>query len=222
MARGTAAHLPLLGMLLGCSMLLANASAAADTEPAASTPGPTFEISPLAGYRVGGSFNDANTNQSATLDAHGSFALALDARAEEGSQYEFFYSRQSTMLSGSGFAPVTTTVQYLHIGGTVTLDQSQPRLQPYLAGGLGVTLLAPDSPGAHEDTSFSVSLALGLRVPLSRHFLLRFEGRGYLTLLSSDGAIFCGSNQNGALCHIQAKGSTFFQSDFLAGISFVF
>lgn len=208
--------------MLGCAMLPANAPAAADAEPAASTSSPSFEISPFAGYRVGGSFNDVNTNQSVTLDAHGSFAIALDARADEGSQYEFFYSRQSTMLSGSGLAPVTTTVQYLHIGGTLTLDQSQPRLQPYLAGGLGVTLMAPDSPGAHEDTSFSMSLALGLRVPLSQHFLLRFEGRGYLTLLSSDAAIFCGSNQNGALCHIQARGSTFFQADFLAGVSFVF
>jgi hypothetical protein len=221
-ARGTAAHLPLLAVTLGCALLPANAPAAEDAEPGASTSTPTFEISPFAGYRVGGSFNDVDTNQSVTLDAHGSFALALDARADEGSQYEFFYSRQSTMLSGTGLVPVTTTVQYLHIGGTLTLDQSQPRLQPYLAGGLGVTLMAPDSPGAHEDTNFSVSLALGLRVPLSRHFLLRFEGRGYLTLLSTDSAIFCGSNQNGALCHIQARGSTFFQSDFLAGVSFVF
>jgi hypothetical protein len=205
-------------------MLLAGAPAAADADAdaAAGTSTPSFEISPFAGYRVGGSFQDADTHQSVSLDAHASFALALDARADEGSQYEFFYSRQPTVLAGSGFAAVTTTVQYLHIGGTVTLDESQPRLQPYLAGGLGVTLLMPDSPGAHEDTSFSASLALGLRVPLSRHFLLRFEGRGYLTVLTSDAAIFCGSNQNGALCHIQAQGSTFFQFDFLAGASFVF
>ena len=122
MARGTAAHLPLLAATLGCAMLPANAPAA-DAEPAASPSTPSFEISPFAGYRVGGSFNDADTNQSVTLDAHGSLAIALDARADEGSQYEFFYSRQSTLLSGSGFAPVTTTVQYLHIGGTAFFEE---------------------------------------------------------------------------------------------------
>jgi opacity protein-like surface antigen len=208
--------------MLGCGMLLPSAPAAADADSAAGTSAPSFEISPFAGYRVGGSFHDVDSNQSVSLDAHASFALALDARADEGSQYEFFYSRQSSVLSGSGFAPVDTTIQYLHIGGTVMLDQSQPRVQPYLAGGLGVTLLEPDSPGAHDDTRFSASLALGLRVPLSRNFQLRFEGRGYLTLMTSDAAIFCGSNQNGALCQIHAQGSTFFQFDFLAGVSFVF
>jgi hypothetical protein len=219
---GTAAYVPLVAVTLGCCMLLPSVPAAADADQAPGSSMPAFEISPFFGYRAGGSFHDVNTNQSVSLDAHASFALALDARADESSQYEFFYSRQPTELSGSGLAPVTTTVEYLHIGGTVTLDQSQPRVQPYLAGGLGVTLLVPDSPGSHDDTSFSASLALGLRVPLSRHFQLRFEGRGYLTVLTSDAAIFCGSNQNGALCQIHAHGSTFFQFDFLAGASFVF
>jgi opacity protein-like surface antigen len=208
--------------LAGCATLLASAAVAADADAIAGTSAPAFEISPFAGYRVGGSFHDVDTNQSVSVDAHTSFALALDARADESSQYEFFYSREPTVLAGSGFAPITTTVEYLHIGGTVTLDQSQPRVQPYLAGGLGVTLLVPDSPASHEDTSFSASLALGLRVPLSRHFLLRFEGRGYLSLMNADAAIFCGSNQSGALCRIHAQGSTFLQFDFLAGASFVF
>lgn len=207
--------------LTALATLAASATAAADTE-AIRPPDPTFGISPFFGYRVGGKFSDATTNESMTLDAHTSFAIALDARAYEGAQYEFFYSRQDTSLSGSTLAPTGLKVEYLHIGGTVTLDESQPHLQPYLAGGLGAALLVPDAPGSRQDTAFSMSLALGLRVPLSRHFLLRLEGRGYLSLLNADTAIFCRSDQNGALCQIRAQGSTFFQFDFLAGASFVF
>jgi len=208
-------------MLTGLAVLAICAPAAADTEPVR-PPDLTFEISPFAGYRVGGKFTDTTNNESLTLDAHTSFALALDARAEEGAQYEFFYSRQDSSLSGSTLAPTGLKVEYLHIGGTVTLDQSQPRVQPYLAGGLGATLLVPDAPGSRQDTAFSMSLALGLRIPLSRHFQLRLEGRGYFTLLNADTAIFCRSDQNGGLCQIHAQGSGFFQFDFLAGASLVF
>jgi hypothetical protein len=193
----------------------------ADTEPIR-PPAPTFEISPFVGYRVGGNFTDTTTNESVTLDAHTSFALALDALAYEGGQYEFFYSRQATSMSGHTLAPTGLKVEYLHIGGTVAFDESQPRVQPYLAGGLGATILVPDAPGSRQDTAFSMSLALGLRIPLSRHFLLRLEGRGYLSLLNADTAIFCHSDQNGALCQIRAQGSAFFQFDFLAGASYVF
>jgi hypothetical protein len=211
----------LRGALAGCATLVVSAAAVADTEPIA-PPAPTFEISPFLGYRVGGKFTDAATNDSVSVDAHASYAIALDARAEEAAQYEFFYSRQATSLSGSNFAPTGLKIEYLHIGGTVTLDQSQPRVQPYLAGGLGATLLVPDTPGSRQDTAFSMSLALGLRIPLSRHFLLRVEGRGYLTLLNADTAIFCRSDQSGGLCTIHAQGSALFQFDFLAGASFVF
>jgi opacity protein-like surface antigen len=210
-----------VGLLAGCATLAVSAGAAADTEPVR-PPDLTFEISPFAGYRVGGKFTDTTTNESLSLDAHTSFALALDARAYEGGQYEFFYSRQDTSLSSSTLAPTGLKVEYLHIGGTVTLDESQPRVQPYLAGGLGATLLVPDAPGSRQDTAFSMSLALGLRIPLSRHFQLRLEGRGYLTLLNADTAIFCRSDQNGGLCQIRASGSTFLQFDFLAGASLMF
>jgi opacity protein-like surface antigen len=209
-------------MLAGSAMLLASASAAAadpNVQP------PAFEITPFIGYRVGGSFTEVdtqhNTQQSVSLNDHGSFALALDARADYGSQYELFYSRQSTAMQGFGFAPVSLTVEYLHLGGTLLLDE-QPRLQTYLAGGLGLTRLAPDSLPGQEDTRFSMSLALGLRVPLSRNFQLRFEGRGYVTFMASDAAIFCRSDQSGGICQITAKGSTFFQFDLLAGVAFLF
>src|SRR6266480_7959264 len=110
-----------------------------------------LEVSPFIGYRVGGGFKLLDTGQRVELDDHGSFALALDARADESTQYELFYGRQSTALRADALAPASIDVEYLHIGGTVSLDE-EPRLKPYLAGGLGITRLSPDPALGHEDT----------------------------------------------------------------------
>jgi hypothetical protein len=85
-----------------------------------------------------------------------------------------------------------------------------------------VTRLTPDSASGSAETRFSISLALGLRVPLSPHFSLRFEGRGFLTPVNTDSAFFCSSGEGGALCQLHATGSVFFQFDFLAGVTYTF
>jgi len=68
-----------------------------------------FEVSPFIGYRVGGSFKSIDAGQHVELDDHGSFALALDTRADESTQYELFYGRQSTVLRGDALAPSVLT-----------------------------------------------------------------------------------------------------------------
>lgn len=180
-----------------------------------------FAATPFVGYRVGGNFQLANTGQSVRVDDHGSAALALDLRTADLTQYELFYGRQSSTLSGTGFVPTSVKVEYLHIGGLVALDETE-RLKPYFGGGLGVTRLSPDSAQGSDETRFSISLALGLRVPLNQHFALRFEGRGFLTPVNTDSAFFCRSDQSGALCALHAQGSVFWQFDFLAGVTYTF
>ena len=180
-----------------------------------------FSISPFAGYRVGGGFKLSDTGQLISIDDHAAFALAVDARADEGSEYELFYSRQSTVLRGNSFVPVGTVVEYLHIGGTLALaDEGQ--IRPYIGGGLGVTRLSPGLAPGSDDTRFSVSLALGLRAPLTQHFSLRLEARGYATALNTDTGLFCRSDQGGALCQVRGRGSALFQGDFLAGATYAF
>jgi opacity protein-like surface antigen len=209
--------MPSKALLLGAAALV-SAPAMAE-QPAREAQ--QFEVSPFIGYRVGGSFWLIGAGQHVELDDHGSFALAFDARADQSTQYELFYGRQSTVLRGAALVPVSIKVEYLHIGGTVALDEAQ-RAKPYLAGGLGITRFNPDPALGHEDTRFSVSLALGLRVPVSRHFSLRLEGRGLLTPVNTDSALFCRSDQSGALCQVRVRGSSFFQFDFLAGAAYAF
>jgi opacity protein-like surface antigen len=182
---------------------------------------PQFSISPFVGYRVGGDFRLSDTGQHISLDDHAAFAIAVDARAGEGSEYELFYSRQSTALRGNGFTPVDTVVEYLHIGGTLALADAGP-IEPYLGGGLGITRLSPGLAPGSSDTRFSVSLALGLRAPLTQHLSLRLEARGYFTPLDTDTGLFCRSDQGGALCQVRGRGSALFQGDFLAGATYSF
>ena len=180
-----------------------------------------FSISPFAGYRVGGSFRVNDTGQLISLNDHEAFAFAIDARADEGREYELFYSRQSTDLRGNGFTPIDTVVEYLHVGGTVALADDE-RIKPYFAGGLGATRLSPGLAPGSADTRFSLSFALGVRAPLTQHFSLRFETRGYFTPIGTHTALFCRSDQGGALCAIRARGSALLQGDFLAGATYAF
>ncbi len=201
--------------LLG-TLAMALPAVAADTLPYGS-----FEVAPFIGYQLGGNFKDVDTGQHYGLNDHAVFALVLDAPADLSSQYELFYSRQPTVLKGNGFAPLDVVVEYLHIGGTIPLDDS-PRARPYLAGGLGVTRFSPDDPAARQDTVFSISLALGLRAPITRHLSVRVEGRGLLSFMDSSGAVFCHSGSEGSICHLTAQGSGQFQFAALAGLAYSF
>jgi opacity protein-like surface antigen len=187
-----------------------------------------FEVAPFYGYQVGGSFNQQATSQQATsqslsLNDHGAFAIALDLPVDSSSRYELFYDRQSTQITGgTGFSPFDVTAEYLHLGGSIPLDNSSPRVQPYLAGGLGVTRLTPEHEVGNDDTFFSMSLALGMRAPLNNHFSVRLEGRAFLTFISTSSAIFCHSGEAGGACQVYGTGSTFFQFAFLAGMAYTF
>jgi opacity protein-like surface antigen len=185
-----------------------------------------FEITPFAGYRLGGDFDLMTVNQRSTqraeLDDHGSFALALAVRRDESSQYELLYAREETTFERtSPLGQADVSVEYLHLGGTLeaNVDSDFP-LQPYILGGLGVTRFDVQSAG--DDTQFSVSLGGGFRVPVSTHFSLRFEARGYLTFIDTKSSIFCASGSFGGACSIRTKGSTFNQFDLLVGAAFAF
>jgi opacity protein-like surface antigen len=187
-----------------------------------------FEVAGFGGLAVGGRFRLENagatgtgTGSSVSLADHGAFALTADLRADEGSQYELFYSREATDLRGNAAVPRTNvTVEYLHLGGTLLLND-EPKIKPYIVGGLGIARFTPGEEGS-TDTRFSASLGLGLRWPVTRHFSVRLEGRGFVTLVNPDTAVFCRSDQDGLLCRIRGSGQTFLQGEFLAGAAWAF
>lgn len=200
---------------LGSSTALANEP---DDEVAAPL---QYSITPFAGYRFGGRLTLGDTNSRLNVQNHLSYGVALDLAADAETQYELFYSRQSTSLGAPSPAPSNTVIEYLHLGGTVNIGES-PRFQPYFVGTLGATRFSPDSPLGNDRIYFSGSLGGGLRVPLNRHLALRLEARGFATFFSSHTAVFCRSDQAGGVCLIHGSGSTFLQGDALAGLTYTF
>jgi opacity protein-like surface antigen len=226
----------IVGVICVGAITLATTAGAADGPSDNSAPppwagkerAPMFEAGAFGALAVGGHFRlqdvaavASSTGSTVSLADHGAFAITADLQADEGSQYELFYSHEATDLRGSSaIPPMDVTVEYLHVGGTLLLDD-EPRLKPYAVGGLGITRFTPGQEGS-TDTRFSLSLGLGLRWPVTRHFAVRLEGRGFMTLVNPDASVFCRSDQNGLLCRIHGSGRTFLQGEFLAGAAFAF
>jgi opacity protein-like surface antigen len=187
-----------------------------------------FEVAGFGAYNLGGQFKlqgggavPTGTGDRLSLNDHSAFAVAADLRANETTQFELFYSHEATQLQVyQNLAQTDVAVSYLHIGGTILLNEDDRALKPYAAGGLGITRLSPGDEG-NTDTRFSASLGLGLRWPATQHLSLRLEGRAFVTLMN-DNAVFCKSDETGLLCRVHGNGTTFIQGQFLAGVAFVF
>jgi len=204
------------------TLLLVALLAAIAGGPAAAS---SFEIVPLAGYRVGGAFYDASIDANRDVLEHSSFGIALNLGRTSDTQWELTYSREDTAIKALASAPTTEPldlrIDYLQFGGT--FFWSEPDLaeaEPYVVGGLGLTRFSPSRPGLDERIEPSMNVGVGLRVPLSKHVALRIEARGYLTLLATEGSIFCRSDNGDAACAIHARAKGFWQIEGLIGLAF--
>ena len=180
-----------------------------------------------AAYRDGGSFTDITSGSRLPIEASGAWAasldLGLDPRA--GTQLQILVSRQKSdvdaRLATQPMLPIAPlpakfplTVTYAHVGGTAFLDKKIGQ-GAYLAGGIGATLFEPDLNGLANELRPSISLAIGYQLPLGERLALRFEARGYATLVNSSSALFCSGG-----CVISIKGETVTQGDVQVGLSF--
>ena len=181
-----------------------------------------WEITPFASYRMGGDFDISGAPGGGDLDDHGAFGFAVNLAIDETASYELFYSRQeASFAQTSAVAPFDLDVEYLHVGGTLLLSDELP-VAPYMVGGLGVTRFSPQTGPGSDDSRFSVSLGAGVKMPVTNHFGVRLEARGYVTFVNSDSAFFCASGSQGGVCAIQAKTDSFFQFELLAGATLSF
>lgn len=189
--------------------------------PAAARADWGVELTPFAGFRFGGSFEDNTTGLDLDVDEGESFGLILGLQATQESDYELFYSFQKTELKGEGVLSgeplFDLDIHYLHLGGTY-LFQGE-RVRPFISGGLGLTYFSPNGPGLDSEIDFSLSLGGGVKIPISKKVGLRLEGRGFLTILPENTDIFCVSS-GGAACAVRVQGDVFGQVELLAGISF--
>lgn len=180
-----------------------------------------LEITPYAGFTIGGNFTDNTTGTDLDVKEGGSFGLILGLPDTPETQYELFYGFQRTKVTGGGTFGGETLfdldIHYLHLGGTYLF--SADKVRPFISGGLGATHFVPHGSGLDQKTYFSLSLGGGVKIPISGHVGLRFEGRGFMTILPDTTEIFCVSS-GGAACNVKVQGDVLGQILLMAGITF--
>jgi hypothetical protein len=181
----------------------------------------TFELTPFAGWRFGGTFEELETGADLDLDESLSYGVILSIPWNDppGSRVELIWSRQDTEVSGAGDGdPVLgLDVQYLHIGGMVPFKTPNDRLNTLISGGLGATYMRPGTDGAGSEVGFSLSAGVGLLYHVSDHIGIRLEARGWFTFTEGDAAVFCAGG-----CVIAFSGSGFGQGELTAGLQIAF
>lgn len=203
------------GVLTSLILMLSHPLAAAEPDPL------RFEITPVGGYRFGGTFEIEASDASYDVQDSSTAGLILNLREKDNTQWELLYSRQSSearLESGAGTRPlVDLELQMLQIGGTY--QGSGDTVRPYLAATIGGTRIATST---ESDTFFSGSIGVGLQILPSSRLGIRIEARAHGTLTDSDTTLFCGTGPDLNICAIQIEGNVLAQFETFAGIVFRF
>jgi opacity protein-like surface antigen len=150
-----------------------------------------WEFMPFAGYRFGGSFDDEISGDNLDLDDQGNWGFTISSPRSSTIRYEFLYSHQETRLRETTHPEdaFDLDIHYLHLGGTV--DVNQERFIPFFSGGIGMTYMSPGRSGFSDEIRLSLSLGGGVKWYPTDRLGIRFELRGYGTMMDTRGSLFC-------------------------------
>ncbi len=205
-------------IFLTVAMLLVSNIASAQDKPF------KFEITPIAAYRVGGSFEEKDGDSRVHLNDSAAQGLMLNIEANPNGQYELLYSRQSTDAATIGFLvndpTIDLDVEHFQIGGTYLLGGENTR--PFIALTIGLSQFDPQLPGTGSESYFSASFGGGVQLNADKRIGVRLEARMFTTFVDDDSRIFCGSDGGGGACLIQVNGRLLTQWEARAGLVFRF
>jgi opacity protein-like surface antigen len=167
-----------------------------------------FEITPFYGYMAGGEFEDPVSGTDRDLDENNDFGVIFNSAVEQWRHYEVLYASQSTEIGGT--VPIDLDAQYLQIGGTVSNPDAE-HVIPYFGITVGAARFSPDQSGFSDETKLAFTIGTGFKVPITEHIGVRFDARAFVSLLDTDGNIFCASDNGVGTCAIRTKSDTFLQ-----------
>ncbi len=176
------------------------------------------------GHRGGGGFTDSTTAESIDVKSAGAVSVSVDLPLDVNRQLQFFIGYQASRFAAGGLAGMPASeldgrsfsVTYLHVGGTYFFDGPVGR-GPYAVGGIGATLFSPSAGGYSNAWRPSLGIGFGYQWPLASRIALRMEARGFVTLVNSEGSLFCSGG-----CVVSIRGDTFTQGEALIGLSLAF
>jgi hypothetical protein len=167
------------------------------------------EITPFVGGRFGGTVTESGTNRDRDVDGSASFGLVFDMAVKDpGAFIEIVWSHQETEVESGGKA-FDLSLDSIHVGGLFRWEDR--RVQPFLNGGIGLTLFNAEGTEAH----LSGMLGTGFRIPLGQRSAFRFDARGIGIVDSGSGGVFC---SGGCLAAVSVAGTL--QGEVAVGFSF--
>lgn len=207
-----------LGTIIAAMSVGHTNSVAAQDEPF------KFEITPIASYRIGGSFDEKDGDGRVELNDSSAAGFAFNVRANPNGQYELLYARQSTDTTTRGFfvndPTINIDVDYLQFGGTYLFDGNKTR--PFIALTLGLTQFDPAFADTGSERFFSASFGGGVQIMPKSRVGIRLEARVYTTFVDDNSSIFCSSVGGAGTCLVQVDAKTLSQWEARAGLVFRF
>ena len=184
----------------------------------------TFEITPYAAYRMGGSFDEKDGAGRVEMNDSGAEGILFNFAANPNGQYELIYAHQRTVADTSGFfsddPTIDLDVEYIQFGGTYLFDGDKTR--PFIALTLGVTQFDPELPDAGSESFVSASFGGGIQIRARERLGIRLEARAFTTFVGDDSDIFCVSNDGVGGCLVRVDARVLSQWEARAGLVFRF
>ena len=207
-----------LCLALGTALFCYAPTAAAKTEPF------KIEITPFAGYRMGGSFEEKDGPGSVKLNDSNAVGIILNFEAKPKGQFELLYASQRTDADTFGFfandPKIDMDVDTLQFGGTYLFDGEFTR--PFIALTIGATRFDPTLPDSSSESFLSASFGGGIHIWARNRIGIRLEGRMYTTFVNDDSSIFCSSINGAGACNIRIDARTLTQWEAHGGLVFRF
>lgn len=183
-----------------------------------------YELTPYAAYRMGGTFDDRDSDASFETEDSTAYGIMLSGRVRENTQWEVLLGRQGTEVDTQGIfvddPAFDIDVDYVHLGGTYLFEGDS--IRPFIAFTLGVTHFDPAPSEYGSESFFSASIGGGWQLNATKRLGVRLEARAFTTFVDSDSDIFCQSDAAGGACLILTEAETFTQWEARAGLVFRF
>lgn len=181
----------------------------------------TVQISPFGSFEFGGTLSSPAFESVFSLGSSFGYGGTVDISVAKGWRVELLYSRQKTDLVGPGGSAgprFDLAVERYMVGIEEEKGEEGGKTRPFGVFLLGATRLVPTLGQYGSDSRFTLGLALGVKLFLSKNVGFRFEGRGFYTPVETNASLLC-TNGN---CLFGASGSGLFQGDLGAGLIIAF
>jgi hypothetical protein len=180
----------------------------------------TVQISPFGSFEFGGALSSPVFGSVYSIGSSLGYGGTVDIAIARSWRVELLYSRHTTELEASGGPSgprFDLAMERYMVGIEEEKGEEDGKTKFFGVFLLGATRFNPSLPQYGSDTSFTLGLALGVKLLVSKNVGFRFEGRGYYTPLHTNATLIC----NGA-CLFGASGSGLFQGDLSAGLIIAF